>query len=120
MSNYKKKLPTQPSFEQKGLKGYNYNLECKEMSLSIEDCFKGHDYYHINVYSTKTYYVLEGKGVFKINNELIHVQKDDVIEIPPKTEFVFAGQMKLLLMMAPAFRMQDGKNGRENDLYGIE
>jgi hypothetical protein len=37
--------------------------------------------------------------------------------ILPNSEFVFAGKMKLLLIMAPAFRPQDGIEGRENDLY---
>lgn len=120
MSKYLKKLPEEPSFEQKGLKGYNYDLECKEITLTIEDSFKGHDYYHTNTHSTKTYYVIEGKGLFKVNGELIHVIKGDVVEIPPKTEFVFAGKMKLLLIMAPAFRPEDGINGKENDLYEIE
>ena len=83
----------------------------------MEDCFKGHDYYHTNVYSTKIYYIVDGEGKFKVNGKVIEVKKGDVIEIPPKTEFVFAGKMKLLLMMAPAFREEDGKNGKENDLY---
>ncbi|MFR2534742.1 MAG: hypothetical protein ACLS95_05890 [Clostridia bacterium] len=44
------------------------------------------------------------------------MQQGDVIEIPPKTEFVFAGKMKLMLIMSPAFRPQDGIEGRKNDL----
>ena len=40
-----------------------------------------------------------------------------MIEIAPNTEFVFAGKMKLLLIMSPAFRMQDGIDGKDNDLY---
>ena len=117
MSIYKKELPENPSFEQEGLKGYNYDIICENMSLSMEDCFKGHDYYHTNVYSTKTYYIIDGSGTFKINEEIIEVEKGDVIEIPPKTEFVFAGKMKLLLIMVPGYRPQDGINGKENDLY---
>ena len=114
---YKKELPEIPSFKQQGLSGYNYNLECKGISLTIEDCFKGHDKYCTNAYSSHIYYVLEGTGKFKINGESYIVKKDDCIEIPPNTEFVFAGKMKILLIMQPAFRPQDGIEGRENDIW---
>lgn len=114
---YIKELPQEPSFKQRGLNGYNYNLECKGMTLTIEDCFKGHDRYHTNVYSSKIYYLLEGSGKFKLNGEIYSVKKGDCIEIPPNTEFVFAGKMKLLLIMQPGFREQDGIEGKENDIW---
>lgn len=114
---YIKNLSKEPSFKQQGLHGYNYELECKGISLTVEDCFKGHDRYHTNSYSSKIYYVLDGKGKFKLNGKIYDVKKDDLIEIPPNTKFVFAGKMKLLLIMNPAFRMQDGKDEELNDLY---
>ena len=114
---YMKKLPTEPSFMQKGLNGYNYELETTEISITLEDCFKGHDKYHKNIYSSKIYYCIDGKGKFKVAGEIINIEKGDLIEIPKNTEFVFAGKMKLLLIMAPAFRPQDGIDGKENDLY---
>lgn len=117
--NYIKRLPIDPSFKQNGLNGYNFDLSTKDISISVEDCFKGHDKYHTNRYSEKIYYVLDGEGYFKINGELIRVKKDDLIEIQKNTEFVFAGKMKLLLIMSPAFREQDGIDGRENDLYNL-
>lgn len=117
MSCYKKELPINPSFKQNGLNGYNYELETNNISITIEDCFLGHDTYHTNVRSSKIYYVLEGEGTYKIDGQIISVKKEDLIEIPPNTEFVFAGKMKLLLIMEPAFRAQDGKDGRKNDLY---
>ena len=114
---YIKKLPDVPSFKQQGLAGYNYDLKCEGISLTIEDCFKGHNKYHINGYSSKIYYVLDGEGKFKIADNIYNVKKDDCIEIPPNTKFVFAGKMKLLLIMNPAFRPQDGIDGEDNDLY---
>ena len=41
----------------------------------------------------------------------------DVIEIPKNTEFVFAGKMKLLLIMTPAFDPKIEVEGPDNDLY---
>lgn len=116
-NKYIYKLPENPSFEQEGLKGYNYSFGLEEISVSVEDCFKGHDKYHTNKYSTKLYYVVDGSGKFSINGDIFEVTKEDLIVIPPNTEFVFAGKMRLLLIMNPAFRAQDGIDGRENDLY---
>ena len=117
MSKYVKRLPEEPSFQQQGLKGYNFELESKEISLSYEDVFKGHDKYDKNYYSSKIYYVLEGDGIFCIDDEKVEVQKGDVIEIPKGDNFVFAGKMKLLLIMSPGFRPQDDIHGKDNDLY---
>ena len=115
--DYIKKLPESASFRQHGLNGYNYNLKSEGISLTVEDCFKGHDKYHTNTYSSKIYYVLDGEGKFKIKGTIYEVKKDDCIEIPPNTKFVFAGKMKLLLIMNPAFRPQDGIDSEDNDLY---
>ena len=71
MNKYKRELPQMPSFMQKGLYGYNYNIENKEISITMEDCFSGHDYYHTNIYSAHIYYIVEGAGKFKINGEII-------------------------------------------------
>lgn len=117
MSKYIKKLPTEPHFQQQGLTGYNFDLECKDISLSYEDVFKGHDTYDKNDYSSKIYYVLEGEGTFVINNEKMQVKKGDVVEVPKGANFVFAGKMKMLLIMSPAFRLGDDIRGEENDLY---
>jgi len=111
------RLPDKPSFSQEGLAGYNYSLGLDDISISVEDCFKGHDRYHTNTYSKKIYYVIDGEGKFVIDGNIYNVKKEDVVCIPPNTEFVFAGKMRLLLIMNPAFRPQDGIDGKLNDLY---
>ena len=114
---YVYKLPNEASFKQEGLSGYNYSFNSNNISFTIEDCFKGHDKYHTNKYSSKFYYVVDGEGKFSINGKIYNVKKEDLIAIPPNTEFVFAGKMRLLLVMNPAFRQQDGIEGKNNDLY---
>lgn len=115
--DYIKKIPEDPTIKQKGLNGYTLNLSSKDISISVEDVFEGHDRYCINRRSSHIYYVLEGSGEFKINGFRYSVDKDDVVEIMPNTEFVFAGKMKLLLIMTPAFNTEDNIEGRKNDLY---
>lgn len=116
MSEYVKKLKEEPSFKQNGLNGYIYELQTKDMGLVLEDCFKGHDKYTINTVTTHIYYVLEGEGQYCVAGEMFKVKKDDVIEIPPNTEFVFVGKMKLLLINIPDFKPENSIETRENDL----
>ena len=101
------------------MNGYSLNLENKNISIDIEDVYKGHEKYCTNIVSSHIYYVIEGNGKFKINEEIYWVKKGDIIEIPPNTEFVFAGKMKLLLIMNPSFNAKNNIDGKENDLYDL-
>ena len=117
MEEYIKKCPKVPSFVQKGLNGYSYKIDNSSISIDIEDVYKGHEKYCKSLVSTFIYYVLSGSGTFKINGKKYDVIEGDVIEIPSNTEFVFAGKMKLLLIMTPAFNPDNEIEGEYNDLY---
>lgn len=114
---YIKKVSEQPTFTQNGLNGYSFDISNKDISMDIEDVYKGHEKYCKSLVSTFIYYVLSGSGTFKIAGEKYDVINGDVIEIPPNTEFVFAGKMKLLLIMNPAFNKDNEIEGKDNDLY---
>lgn len=120
MNNYIKKFPNTPSFSQEGFDGYTSLLECENLSITREDVHKGHDRYAMNTTSYSIYYVIEGNGTFKIADGLYDVTKGDLIEIPPKTEFVFKGEMKMLLIMNPPFALENDVAGKENDLYLVK
>lgn len=115
--SYVKKVPKEESFKQDGLNGYTCQLQNANFNIVFEDCYKGHEKYSTNLVSTHVYYILEGNGKFKIDGKIYEVVKGDIIEIPPKIEFVFAGKMKLLLMMTPKFDSLNDIKGKENDLY---
>lgn len=115
---YIKKVPKEPNFKQKGLSGYCYPLDSKEISITLEDCFKGHDKYCKNPKHTMFYYILEGDGVFSINGTPKKVEQGDIVEIPANTEFVFKGNMKVLFINTPAYQKGDCIEEKENDLYG--
>lgn len=117
MKEYIKKFPQSPSFKQKGFDGYVCSLDNKNISITYEDVYKGHEKYCTNKESTHIYYVISGNGKFKINEELYEVVAGDIIEIPKNTKFIFAGEMKLLLVMTPAFNPNNEIVGEENDLY---
>ncbi len=113
---YIKKLLEIPSFSQDGMNGFSFETDDKNISIDIEDVYKGHERYCINKKSTHIFYVLQGNGKFKINEEIYNVEIGDIIEIPKNTEFVYVGKMKLLLIMTPAFNKEDSIDGKKNDL----
>ena len=117
MSNYIKKFPKEPSFKQKGFDGYTLELDNENISITFEDVYKGHERYCTNTGITHIYYVISGKGKFKIKDEIYEVEQGDIVEIPSCTKFVFAGEMKLLLVMNPKFNRDTEIIGEENDLY---
>lgn len=63
------------------------------------------------------YYVISRKGKCKIKNEIYDVKQGDIIEIPENTKFIFAGKMKLLLIMNTKFNKDTEIIGEVNDLY---
>lgn len=117
MTNYIKRLSDEPTFKQNGLNGFNYHTSCDKVSISYIDVYKGHEKYCSNIASYHIYYVIEGNGTFKIDDNLYEVSQNDIIEIPPNTKFVFKGNMKLLLIMNPPYSENNNVIGKENDLY---
>lgn len=111
------KRPEKPDFQKEGMDGYCYALKTENLSLTIEDSYKGHDKYCTNTKNDVIYYVLEGEGKFSIDGKIYEVKKDDVVEIKVNTEYVFAGKMKLLYISVPAYKNGDFINGRENDIW---
>lgn len=117
MKKYVKKFSSEPSFKRTGFNGYIAEIDNENISITYEDVYKGHDKYCTNTKITHIYYVISGNGKFKIDGETYEVEAGDIIEIPSNTEFIFAGEMKLLLIMNPKFDKSTEIIGEENDLY---
>lgn len=86
----------------------------EKMCKNIKEILRNYVY---NKESTHIYYIIEGSGEFCINKEIVTVQKGDLIEIPENIEFVYAGNMKLLLIMNPGFKPENNIEVKDNDLY---
>ncbi len=117
MNEYIKQFPKEVSFKQDGFNGFNCNLECKNIGITLEDVYKGHEKYSTNKKSYHIYYVIQGTGIFKIDGNMYNVKEGDIVEIPPNTEFVFKGKMKMLLIMNPPFDEKNDIVGKNNDIY---
>lgn len=99
--DYIKNKPSEPTFTQKGFKGYKFPLFNKNLEVAFVDVTQGHDNCVVSKDITHIYYILEGKGSFTINDKVQEVGLGTLIEVPPDTEFAYSGNMKLLLVMNP-------------------
>lgn len=117
MKNYIKKFPKEPTFKRNGFDGFDGNIDNENISITYEHVYKGHDKYCTNTKITHIYYVISGKGKFRIDGDIYEVEKGDIVEIPAGIKFIFAGEMELLLIMNPKFNRDGEIIGEENDLY---
>ena len=117
MKEYIKKFSKIPDFKQQGFDGYIAKIDNDNISITFEDVHKGHDKYCTNTKITHIQYVISGHRKLKINDNIYEVQQNDIIEIPANTKFIFAGEMKLLLIMNPKFDKTTEIVGKDNDLY---
>ena len=97
-------LSKESSFRQNGLQGFTYPLGTK-MQINYIDCWDKHDNYFIYG-KTLIYYIVEGKGKFKIGNELFDVVAGDMIKVPANTETTYKGPMKLLQIIQDGFESE--------------
>jgi mannose-6-phosphate isomerase-like protein (cupin superfamily) len=91
-----------PSFTLKGLAGYEFQpLKDQDFAVHLLDVHKGHDTFLISKALTRIYYIIEGKGVFTIDNQKYDVVPGLIVEVPPGVEYSYSGSMKILLVSHP-------------------
>ena len=60
--------------------------------------------------TTRTYYVIDGTGLFTLGDTTTAVQTGDLFIIPPEGEYAYNGQMRLLeVNVSPSNGFQDEK-----------
>jgi mannose-6-phosphate isomerase-like protein (cupin superfamily) len=91
-----------PSFALKGLAGYEFQpLKDQDFAVHLVDVHEGHDTFIISKALTRIYYVIEGTGVFTIDNTKYDVSPGLVVEVPPGVEYSYSGSMKIFLVSHP-------------------
>ena len=73
----------------------------------LENTEEGHNSEFYNTKSTFTYIILEGSGLFFIDDEEISVSTGDCISIPPNTRIYFKGKLKMILITTPAWKSEN-------------
>lgn len=95
-------IPLSPSFTLKGLKGYQFGpLKNQELDIYFVDVEEGHDTFIISKSITRIYYIIEGNGYFTIEKQRHDVRPGMLVEVPPKLEYSYSGNMKILLISTP-------------------
>lgn len=80
--------------------------------VSVES---GHFEEFSNSVSHFLYYIIEGSGVFILNDEKVEANTADLITIPPNTRIHYFGTMKMLLVTTPSFNIDDEIHVRDVD-----
>src|SRR6516165_5131365 len=109
-------LPSSASFDGKGLVGYNFPPLLRQRNLEVYyiDVQKGHDTFMVSRKITRTYYILSGTGYFTIANRRYDVAPGMLVEVPPKVEYSYSGQMKLIALSRPRWFNGNDRHTRWN------
>jgi len=102
--NMKFELRNAKTFGWEGIKGFEYNTkeDFEKASVVFAEVSGRHGKIK-NIKSERIYIVVEGKGEFIINDEVVPVERNDVIIIPKNTPYDYQGKMKMFLVDTPAF-----------------
>jgi mannose-6-phosphate isomerase-like protein (cupin superfamily) len=73
----------------------------------LVDTEDGHNQEFYDKESTFNYFVLEGEGIFYLNDKDFIVSKGDCILISPNTRIYYKGKMRLLLLTNPAWKPEN-------------
>jgi mannose-6-phosphate isomerase-like protein (cupin superfamily) len=110
-----------PSFTLKGLVGYEFKpLKNEDIAVHIVDVHKGHDTFMISKALTRIYYIIEGTGVFTIDNKKYDVAPGLLVEVPPGVEYSYSGAMKIFLVSHPRWFEGNEQTTRVNpEVVGV-
>jgi mannose-6-phosphate isomerase-like protein (cupin superfamily) len=104
-----------PSFTLQGMTGYEFQpLKDREFAIHLLDVHKGHDTFMISKALTRIYYIIEGTGVFTIDNQQYDVLPGQLVEVPPGVEYSYSGSMKVLLVSHPRWFQGNERVTRNN------
>jgi hypothetical protein len=96
-----KNLTDVPSYSQKGIAGFPYDIENPAFEIYSVDVQEGHDPYIISKKITQVYYTISGKGVFNSEGEKQAGAEGMLIEVLAKIEYTYYGKMKMLMIGYP-------------------
>jgi mannose-6-phosphate isomerase-like protein (cupin superfamily) len=104
-----------PSFTLNGLAGFEFQpLKDQDFAVHLLDVHKGHDTFMISKVLTRIYYIIEGTGVFTIDNQRYDVAPGRLVEVPPGIEYSYSGAMKILLVSHPRWFEGNERMTRKN------
>ena len=95
--------------------GYEFQtLKDQDFAVHLVDVHKGHDTFIISKALTRIYYIIEGTGVFTIDNQKYDVAPGLLVEVPPGVEYSYSGSMKIFLVSHPRWFEGNERTTRKN------
>lgn len=61
------------------------------------------------------YYILQGDGVFVLNDEQMTVKPGDIVSIPPNTRIYYFGKLEFTLIVTPPWKSENETHVRDID-----
>jgi mannose-6-phosphate isomerase-like protein (cupin superfamily) len=108
-------LGTSPTSVTAGLSLHAFGtFQHKALEILYVNVRQGHDTFLISKKVTRIYYVLSGTGYFTIKNERYDVRENMVVEIPPKVEYSYSGNMQLIIFSTPRWFRGNDRSTRWN------
>lgn len=105
MKKHVLRLPMDYTFEKVGIKGKKYTVAdiTKSTGVCHIETETGHSTTIIEHKCDFIYYILDGDGIFLIDDLKENCEQGDLIIIPAGTKFKYIGKLKMLLITTPAF-----------------
>jgi len=99
-------------FNKHGIDLTIYRQNEPSASVSRVSVKKGHFQEFLDTKSAFTYYIIEGKGTFMLDDDPVEVQATDLIVIPPNTRIHYFGTMEMVLTVSPAWKEENERHIR--------
>jgi mannose-6-phosphate isomerase-like protein (cupin superfamily) len=92
---------------------YNDKDQCGQAAVAYQETEKGHFEEFSHSKSFFIFYIIEGKGVWFIEEKPHDVEAGDVVIIPPNTKFYYKGKLKQVCVTSPAWEADYEKHARD-------
>lgn len=107
MTQFKFTSESARQFNKHGIDLTVYDENIPEANVCHVSVDEGHFEEFYNKKSSFIYYIIEGQGIFFLNDQKVEAGPKDLVVIPPNTRVHYFGTMKMVLTVAPAFNEED-------------
>ena len=112
---YVHRLSAWPSYAGVGVSCYDYGpLQDERLEVLYVHVYQGHDTFQISEKVTRVYYIASGSGCFTIAGGRYDVCQAMIVEVPPKIEYSYSGNMELVIFSTPRWFRGNDQSTRPN------
>jgi len=94
---------------------YNSKDDCPQAAVAYQETEVGHSEEFNHTKSAFVFYIIEGEGIWYIEDEEHQVKATDVVIVPPGKRFYYKGALKQVCITAPAWEAE-----YENHIRNVE